>query len=740
LQFVDTAQGHYGLPGLLRKYAIECIAPEQVASRLAGVTGPDSRAVPADPRMSGNLAAWAAGLCLCPDGADYDTSMALLEALKLDCSAWQYEALKQDSGSASLIWPPERRADLLNWLTFSETFEIGETQNRSATLQRALDFWKKRYEREIDERERSEQSPRRPWSETRVNARIRLEVAFLDLWERPGKAEQTLSRLRGAFEREIRERLGFYAPRNFAGHTGRKDRIHLPWRSDEIDQSSLSRLLELGFAKDWKSSFKAPRISGGFGFASGVFAGMIVAGCFQLLELHSAPPRILEDDPIFHKPAFRAGIIDDRTMPESPIWKPKPGADLLIGTAKQLGRFTADPGQAFQIRWQKRWLPDKNPRLLGLNQVWYAGSLAQPIRACASGWPRRSLIVIEADPENDAARKLAAALLDKGSADKVLLGRDWAGDLDEFIEIPLQATEKDQLILIAPERAGTGVTRQFRGTFAWILSDRFTELQMALLFPGVRKADEAWGKLVSVQTQGPKPVVVRGGPDRKSADNENPLAFVEVCGGTFSMGSDSGDEDETPVHAVTVDSFWIAETEVTNAQYRQYKTDWPENDERPAFNVPWPDAKRFCERYGYRLPSEAEWEYAARGGSQTDWSFGGDEKALGDHAWYGGNSGHITHPVKTRKPNPLGIYDMHGNIWEWVGDCYDENFYQKQSEQKLSLNPDNQSSECVYRGLRGGSAWNGPGFLRSASRDWRLPEFRFVDFGFRCVRSPAASD
>ncbi|MGH8552139.1 MAG: hypothetical protein ACRERS_02495, partial [Methylococcales bacterium] len=453
LQFVDTAKGHFGLAGLLRSYGIDCIAPQEVASRLAGAANPDSRTTPADPRLSGNLAAWAAGLCLSADGADYEPAMALLQAMDLNCSSWQYDALLADAGRERR-WPPARRAQLLNWLTFSETFAIGKAQSQSTTLPRALDFWKKRYHREISQRERSEHNPQHPWIDTPAHARSRLELAFLDLWDRPEQAEETLSGLRELFQSEISERLGFYAPRDFSGRADGKDRIHLPWRSDAVEQARLARLLDSGFARNWKSS-RALRVSGAFGFAQGLCGGMIAIGVLKMFAIFNAPPRLVEDDPIFQEPAFRAGIIEDLIVAESPIWKPKPDADLIIGTAKHLQHLTADSSQIVQVHWQNRWLPHKNPQALGRSQVWYAGNLPQPIRACHSGWPRRSLVVIETDPENPAARKLAAALLDKGSADKVLIGRDWVRDLAKFIEIPPQATQKDQLILIAAKRTDT---------------------------------------------------------------------------------------------------------------------------------------------------------------------------------------------------------------------------------------------------------------------------------------------
>ena len=153
----------------------------------------------------------------------------------------------------------------------------------------------------------------------------------------------------------------------------------------------------------------------------------------------------------------------------------------------------------------------------------------------------------------------------------------------------------------------------------------------------------------------------------------------------------------------------------------------------PAADVSWNDAKAFCEQYGYALPTEAEWEYAARGGSVTRWSFGDDEERLGNYAWFYKNSESRAHPVRKRLPNPLGLYDMHGNVWEWVEDCYEAEAYQDRSS---PLVDPKVGGSCKFRALRGGSAWFVPRYLRSANRNWYGPEGRGDYVGFRCVRRP----
>lgn len=153
--------------------------------------------------------------------------------------------------------------------------------------------------------------------------------------------------------------------------------------------------------------------------------------------------------------------------------------------------------------------------------------------------------------------------------------------------------------------------------------------------------------------------------------------------GTFQMGSpdtESGrSSDEGPVHTVNVRGFWMGKTEVTQGLWKAVMGSNPSGfsscgDSCPVERVSWDDAQEFIKKLNgltgkqYRLPSEVEWEYAARAGTKTRWSFGDQESQLGEYAWYTSNSDSKTHPVGQKKPNPWGLHDMHGNVLEWVQD------------------------------------------------------------------------
>src|SRR5262249_39619000 len=131
--------------------------------------------------------------------------------------------------------------------------------------------------------------------------------------------------------------------------------------------------------------------------------------------------------------------------------------------------------------------------------------------------------------------------------------------------------------------------------------------------------------------------------------NEAGIAWVRICPGTFTMGSADNDpqagQNEKPAHQVTLSEFWLGKTEGTNKQYRLFQPNHQGEDELPATDVSWDEAKVVCVHFGGLLPTEAQWEYAARAGSQTAWSFGDDEKLLGEYAWYGETPDKEPHPV-----------------------------------------------------------------------------------------------
>ena len=216
--------------------------------------------------------------------------------------------------------------------------------------------------------------------------------------------------------------------------------------------------------------------------------------------------------------------------------------------------------------------------------------------------------------------------------------------------------------------------------------------------------------------------------------------MVYIPAGEFIMGSDEGDSDERPVHTVYLDAFYIDTTEMTNSQYRKcveagacdtpVKTTYYDNADyaqHPVVYVSWNDADAYCQWAGKRLPTEAEWEKAARGTDGRTYPWG--EGIHCDHAHYGG-CGEGTVPVgsKPKGASPYGALDMAGNVWEWVADWYDSDYYSQSSW----LNPPGPDSG-VGRVLRGGSLHGNQRFTRCAYRVGGNPRYWYFYVGFRCA-------
>ena len=216
-----------------------------------------------------------------------------------------------------------------------------------------------------------------------------------------------------------------------------------------------------------------------------------------------------------------------------------------------------------------------------------------------------------------------------------------------------------------------------------------------------------------------------------------------VSGGTFTMGATSEMEnpsgDEKPTHQVTLSSYYIGETEVTQALWKAVMGSNPschgdEGDDLPVGNVSWNDCQTFISKLNalmgknFRLPTEAEWEFAARGGNQSRHTQYSGSSRLDDVAWNRGNSGDKMHPVKTKQPNELGIYDMSGNVWEW---CQDWNGDYSSYAQ---TNPTGASSGS-RRVYRGGSWFYPPRLCRSSFRRYGMPEVSYRTLGLRLVLS-----
>ena len=218
--------------------------------------------------------------------------------------------------------------------------------------------------------------------------------------------------------------------------------------------------------------------------------------------------------------------------------------------------------------------------------------------------------------------------------------------------------------------------------------------------------------------------------------------MVRVEGGTFRMGatSEQGSEacdNEKPVHSVTLSGYYIGKTEVTQALWKAVMGSNPSKfigDNLPVEMVSWDDCQEFIRKLNsmtgqnFRLPTEAEWEFACRGGNNSrGYKYSGSNN-LGSVAWYDGNSGNKTHPVGTKAPNELGIYDMSGNVWEWCADWYGD--YSSGAQ----TNPTGPygGSNRVYRG----GSWNyDVGRCRSSNRDFYYPWIRDIILGLRLALS-----
>ena len=240
-------------------------------------------------------------------------------------------------------------------------------------------------------------------------------------------------------------------------------------------------------------------------------------------------------------------------------------------------------------------------------------------------------------------------------------------------------------------------------------------------------------------------LIINGGGESEFKNRTftvNGVSFemIAVEGGTFTMGATSEQgsdayDDEKPAHQVTLSSYYIGKTEVTQELWQAVMGSNPSKfsgTNLPVEKVSWEDCQSFVIKLNeltgknFRLPTEAEWEYAARGGNKSNgFKFSGGNN-IAEVAWYSGNGNKISHPVATKAPHELGIYDMSGNVWEWCSDWYSSSYYTSSSQ----TNPTGPNSGS-YRVYRGGS-WSGNDrYCRVSHRDSNYPSYRFNYVGLR---------
>jgi formylglycine-generating enzyme required for sulfatase activity len=301
-------------------------------------------------------------------------------------------------------------------------------------------------------------------------------------------------------------------------------------------------------------------------------------------------------------------------------------------------------------------------------------------------------------------------------------------------------------------------------TVALVVLTALGSLTLAITMPGCSKSPDTSKSDTATQEPGAAsktkalPIQQRKAPEEAAVGNKTKgspkelavdlgngvkLDMVLIPAGEFMMGSPESDKDtvhhEKPQHRVRITKpFYLGKYLVTQAQWEAVMGNNPsyfKGPRNPVEDVSWEDCRGFVEKLNaksppgegkFQLPTEAQWEYACRAGSTTRYCFGDDEKQLGEYAWYGANSGSKTHPVGEKKANAWGLYDMHGNVWEWCQDWFDARYYAK-SPTDDPTGP----AGGAYRVYRGGS-WYYPAWCcRSANRNLDVPGNRDLNLGLR---------
>jgi hypothetical protein len=721
LAFVDFSAGASGLAALLARHDLQCIPPTALAAFLGAEAAPRY----AHDAQSDD-AVWAAACALAPSSVDEATALALLQHLRQHCglvvSPWALRALRAEApGPAGrLQWPPRQRADQINWLRDIEAESGLEGLAAPSALYAALSFWETQIQQELARREADEAVA--AWRDTPAQQHLRMELQLIRLWRTPAEAIPELYGLyQGRLRDTIRQHLRQCAPADREADGA----IHLPWSWQSRGATEQAMLQEMGLGGGLPVTHlqRPGRLWLGVGACAGLAMGAALAVWLRPEAIPVRPPQVLYE-----------ATLPEALQPYMGIWiDPQRTADgqwpVSVTVPKAAVFATVASAAAVLVAWHKSERPCVDARE-GDAELWYCGYLAHPERLGSA--IRRSLVVLRARPGTVTAEALALALLDSGSADVVLIAPHWEAAHTWLMGDQGRLGPQQQLILVRAAGEAPAVISPLRagGWVAQVEASDWLALTDHLRFTGEKPLAAVWTPGASVHLQGDVERVRLHGlgawPD---------VAFVDIPAGTFLMGSPDDElgrnRSEGPQHQVNVPAFQMARTETTNAQFRVFRPQHQGPDDLPAAKVTWKEARDFCERYGWRLPTEAAWEYAARAGTHTRWSFGDDERQLGEYAWYSDNAQNQLHPVGRKQANPWGLFDMHGNVWEWVQDCWHDNYDKAPTDGSAW-----ETDKCLFRVGRGGSFAHPPGVLRSARRGFVLPEDWFVRVGFRCVRVP----
>jgi len=314
----------------------------------------------------------------------------------------------------------------------------------------------------------------------------------------------------------------------------------------------------------------------------------------------------------------------------------------------------------------------------------------------------------------------------------------WDKLKSQFVQIYLETFDQEEI---------DGLVAFYRSTAGQAFVDKMPVLMQKSMAISQSQMQTIFPKMMAVINQAlaeakPAKNAIRQLPQSQMKDCEVCPGLVEIPGGHFEMGASAGDADAKPLHRVNVSGFLLGQTEVTYGQWKALMGPSSGSisqcgDDCPVSQVSWDDAQMYVqklsERSGkmYRLPSEAEWEYAARAGGPSKWSFGDEESQLDRHAWYGVNSLGRTQTVGQKQANAFGLFDMYGNVWEWVQDVWHPSYSGAPADGSAWMS----GGDGELRVLRGGAWFDKPASVGSSYRSWNTSVVHYHGAGLRVARN-----
>ncbi|MCH9699386.1 MAG: formylglycine-generating enzyme family protein [Gammaproteobacteria bacterium] len=746
LCLVDCSQPAGQLNTLIPDNQLTCLIPDQLPGWMTRHSLKSEISDSATPLQ--DLQRWAIA-CSLPDRPLLDAEIRTLHnRLDLNCQ-WHYQGLERYARHTGhgFDFKQQRQGLLHDFAT-----QANPDHPYHSDFHITLDFWLQRFHN-IDNQLSNQQTPQQPWTNSRRHHELHTDIAILHLWERPDDAAAQLADLHAhhKLRDSIRYKLSVYACQDWPNpeHYGNKW-VRLPWNWQRQSLQTRQQLLKCGLG-----GIKTQVSLQWDGLTTGLLAIfvaiMVTTFVISIKSLLSHPPL-----------AERINTaLDSPRPPQHLVAQTLENNQLYLGTVNSpdgLTRVSVPEDHQAIVHWKRKpgfparskfphIVPEPNPD--NRPQLWLSGENSRPQRP-NDDWPDLSITIIEGKATDPKIQKLAAKLLDSGSADQVLIGKHW-GQAQKILNQRWQNLKSVQWLYMT-QQVDQSIPVKGQHIAHFTLSTK--ELNKRFNTTGTHDAN-AW-QSDSVIIGNPRLIgLFNNQPIIELAHN---LKLVRISSGQFEMGSNQGEKDEQPVHTVKIPyDFYLSQTEITFAQYDAYvkaslrnssnppqKPDdegWGRGN-RPVINVSWNDAQGYVNwltqtnPHGLqcRLPSEAEWEYAARAGTTTNYFWGNDSGT--NHANCDGCGSQWdnkqTAPVGQFPANLFGLHDMHGNTWEWTQDCWHHDYKEAPTDGTAW----ETGCDSDRRVVRGGSWYSTPYNVRSAYRIVDDPGYRYNNVGFRVLCAP----